>query len=95
MTPLTPTPLLEWIRNPGLRSQGTGILRLKVEKSDKEDNFMGGSVSCPFPRERWGGNPEDKEDKRLWDSLGDAYSSRSQPRDRHKLLGDLEQVLNP
>ena len=49
MTPLTPTLLLEWIRNPGLRSQGTGILRLKVEKSDKEDNFMGGSVSFYLP----------------------------------------------
>lgn len=75
MTPLTPTPLLEWIRNPAVKSQGTGILRLRVEKNDEEDNWVGGSVSCPFPRERWGGKPEDKEDKRLWDSLGDAYSS--------------------
>lgn len=52
-----------------------GILRLRVEKSDKEENGVGGSVSCLFPRERWGGKPEDKQDKRLWDSLGDAYSS--------------------
>lgn len=49
MTPLTPTPLLEWIRNSAVKSQGTGILRLRVEKSNEEDNWVGAVSHVHFP----------------------------------------------